>query len=214
MSFDLLAPHYRWMELVLAGEKLQRCRTIFLDHALEPGRLLILGEGNGRFLVECRRHFRHAQITCVDSSVRMLKSARDRLASHNIPEQGVEFVHADALKWSPPKNSFDLIVTNFFLDCFWPEQLEQLVTAIAHSAKEHATWWLADFQIPHAGISRFRALLIHQLMYAFFHLLTGLPARRLTPPDPFLEAHGFALQRRLVREWGLLHADEWKRNVT
>src|SRR5439155_22241467 len=31
MSFDTLAPHYRWMEFILAGKKLQRCRTAFLD---------------------------------------------------------------------------------------------------------------------------------------------------------------------------------------
>ena len=30
-SFDLLAPHYRWMEFVLAGRKLQECRTVFLQ---------------------------------------------------------------------------------------------------------------------------------------------------------------------------------------
>ena len=27
MSFDRLAPHYTWMEAVLAGPRLQRCRT-------------------------------------------------------------------------------------------------------------------------------------------------------------------------------------------
>jgi len=30
MSFDVLAPHYRWMELVCAGDLLQRCRMAHL----------------------------------------------------------------------------------------------------------------------------------------------------------------------------------------
>jgi ubiquinone/menaquinone biosynthesis C-methylase UbiE len=211
MSFEVLAPHYRWLEFVLAGNKLQLCRTAFLSQAAEPNQVLILGEGNGRFLLECRKRFTRAQITCVDASAKMLNLARQRLVAESLPMNRVEFFHADALEWTPPRNSFDLLVTNFFLDCFRPEQLERIIAVLAASAKPTATWWLADFQIPAEGFPRLRALLIHRLMYAFFRVVTRLPACKLTPPDPFLRAHGFVLQRRLVREWGLLHADEWKR---
>src|SRR5579862_4048205 len=68
MSFDRLAPHYRWLEIVLAGEKLQHCRTAFLSQIRDAHDVLILGEGNGRFLLECRKTLSSAQITCVDSS--------------------------------------------------------------------------------------------------------------------------------------------------
>jgi ubiquinone/menaquinone biosynthesis C-methylase UbiE len=211
MSFEVLAPHYRWLEFVLAGDKLQRCRTAFLRHAAEPSQVLILGEGNGRFLLECRRRFTRAQITCIDASAKMLELAKRRLLAESLPLDRVEFFRANALEWTPPANSFDLLVTNFFLDCFRPEQLERIIAALAASAKPNATWWLADFRIPPAGMARLRALLIHRLMYAFFRIVTRLPARRLTPPDTFLQEHGFVLQRRLIREWGLLHADEWTR---
>src|SRR5947207_3033135 len=53
MSFDLLAPHYRWMEFLLAGEKLHRGRTAFLDLIPPPEKILLAGEGHGRCLVEC-----------------------------------------------------------------------------------------------------------------------------------------------------------------
>jgi SAM-dependent methyltransferase len=211
MSFDVLAPHYRWLELVLAGNKLQRCRTAFLNESFEPNRILILGEGNGRFLLECSRRFTSSDITCVDASAKMLNLARQRLLTENLSVDRVEFFQADALSWVPPKSSFDLLVTNFFLDCFRPEQLERIISALGDSAKSHATWWLADFRIPTTGIARLRAFLIHRLMYFFFRVVTRLPAGRLTPPDPFLQAQGFVLRRRLIHEWGLLHADEWKR---
>src|SRR5215469_5978584 len=71
MSFDVLAPHYRWMEFVLAGKKLQRCRTAFLSQVADRQNVLLVGEGNGRFLVECRRSLKNARITCVDASARM-----------------------------------------------------------------------------------------------------------------------------------------------
>src|SRR4051812_20630121 len=79
VSFDVLAPHYRWMELLLAGEKLQRCRTAFLKEVADARDVLIVGEGHGRFLVECRRRLPDARITCVDASERMLEVARARL---------------------------------------------------------------------------------------------------------------------------------------
>ena len=62
MSFDLLAPHYRWMEWVLAGEKLQRCRTAWLEVLPAPARVLILGEGNGRFLEALMRQIGRAHV--------------------------------------------------------------------------------------------------------------------------------------------------------
>jgi hypothetical protein len=48
-------------------------------------------------------------------------------------------------------------------------------------------------------------------MYAFFRVVTALPARRQTPPDDLLRAHGFRLAGRREFEWGLLRADLWRR---
>ncbi len=124
----------------------------------------------------------------------------------------IRFLHADALGWEPPKATFDLVVTNFFLDCFRSDQLERLVSVLAQAVVPGAQWWLSDFQIPPAGPGRWRALLIHKLMYAFFRVATRLPARALTEPDPFLRAQGFTLCERRVSDWGLLRADCWKRS--
>jgi ubiquinone/menaquinone biosynthesis C-methylase UbiE len=211
MSFDALAPHYRWMEFVLAGNKLQRCRTAFLDLVDGAQRVLILGEGNGRFLAECRQKLPIASITCVDASVRMLALARARLQRFGLASDRTAFVLADALDWTPPARAFDLIVSHFFLDCFRRDQLERLIANLSNAAMPRASWLLADFQIPSTRLLRHRAQLIHLLMYAFFRAATHLPARQLTPPDEFLKAHGFELRKRKVSEWGLLHTDRWVR---
>ena len=213
MSFDALAPHYRWMELVLAGDKLQRCRTAFLEQAAHRRNVLIVGEGNGRFLLECRRRLRRAQITCVDASARMLALARARLQRSGLGLEATQFIHADVLAWSAPAQSYDLVVTHFFLDCFPPERLKAVVGSLANAATAEATWLLADFRVPARGWRRYRAWLIHQLMYGFFRLVTRLPARRLTPPGPFLEAEHFRLGAQKLSDWGLLHSDIWERQA-
>ncbi len=208
MSFDFLAPHYRWMEWLLAGSKLQRCRTAFLQEIPKPRRVLLLGEGNGRFLAELAVKNPEAEFTCVDASAQMLRCARERLRRNGPGQTSVRFIHADILDWRPD-GQFDLIVTHFFLDCFRPEQLERIVGQIADAAAPGARWLLADFCEPAAGWAKWRARLILMSMYLFFRVVARLPAGRLTVPDKMLSQRGFTLGSRRVFEWGLLHSDVW-----
>ncbi|MDB6124222.1 MAG: hypothetical protein JWQ71_3215 [Pedosphaera sp.] len=212
MSFDLLAPHYRWMEWVLAGSKLQRCRTEFIHAIPAPRQVLMLGEGNGRCLIELLRAYPLARFTCVDASRRMLDCARKRIEKHGLSVEKVEFIHADILKWSPAPQQFDLIVSHFFLDCFEREQIEEIVSRLALGATAEARWLLADFCEPAAGLAKWRARLVLKLMYFFFRQVTRLPASRLTPPDPMLLRNGFTLRERRLADWGLLHSDLWVRS--
>jgi ubiquinone/menaquinone biosynthesis C-methylase UbiE len=211
MSFDAIAPHYRWLEPLLAGRKLDRCRTAHLSRLAPPRSVLIMGQGPGKFLVPFRQRFPHARITCVDSSKRMLAMAQHRLSAHNCPLEKVSFIHADALNYNYPLATFELIVTHFFLDCFAPEQLRRLVANLAQAATPTATWLLSDFSVPKSGLPRLRARAIHGLMYAFFRAATNLSARRLSPPDEFLRAENFHLQHRTSTNLGLLHSDLWSR---
>jgi SAM-dependent methyltransferase len=211
MNFDALAPHYRWMEWLLAGGKLQRCRTAFLAQLEHARHVLLLGEGNGRFLSAFRGINRFAQITVVDASAGMLRQAQRRVAAAAGEANPIEYIRADILAWPLPPRSFDLIVTHFFLDCFRPDQLESLVPRLASAARADAHWFLADFRVPPRGLARWRARWILAAMYCFFRTTTRLPARSLTPIDPLLERNGFQLQQRRSSEWGLLHADLWRR---
>jgi len=211
MNFDRLAPYYRCMEFILAGGKMHRCRTAFLDQVPQPKNILLLGEGPGRGLIECCRRFADAQITCVDASERMLAQARRQLAHHNLKASRVEFIHADILNWLPSGKTYDVIVTNFFLDCFRPEQLAQMIPRIADISAPDANWVIADFQIPPAGLRRIRSRLIIWMLYVFFRVATRLAARELTKPDSVLEKAGFTLHRRIESEWGLLHSDWWRK---
>lgn len=211
MSFDLLAPHYNWMETVLAGARLQRCRTAWLDELAGCRRVLVAGVGHGRALPEMLRRFPAARLTCVDASAAMLEVARARLAEAGVGSHRVAFVHATLPEWTPPAAAFDGIVTDFFLDCFSPDELRRVVAGLATAATAEARWLVADFAVPPHGAARWRAQAVHRLMYAFFRLATRLPARRLTEPDTWLAAEGFTLAHRRTAEWGLLRADCWKR---
>lgn len=209
MSFDTLAPYYRSMELLLAGDILQRCRIAFIAEAINSRRALLLGEGPGRFLDELLRSNPHVQVTCVERSPRMIEAARRRLGESDLLR--VNFEQADALTWQPPREAFDLVVTHFFLDCFCRDELRSLVLKISGAATEDARWLLADFREPERGWRRWRGRIVLTLMYGFFRLATGLSAARLTPPDSLLKACGFKLASRQLANFGLAHADHWVR---
>jgi ubiquinone/menaquinone biosynthesis C-methylase UbiE len=205
-NFDRLAPFYRAMEAISAGGKLQRCRTSFLHEIPTPERILLAGEGHGRFLPECVQKFPQAKIVVVDSSERMLKIARRKVNSVR-----VNFVRAELPNWNAPHGGFDLIVTNFFLDCFPADDLERVVARLGELASPTADWLLADFEIAPAGPARWRSRIIVSLLYRFFKLAAGLEAGELAVPDSDLEKSGFSRHRRITSEWGLLKSEWWRR---
>jgi len=212
-DFDPLAPHYGWMERLLAGRKLQHCRATFLREIPPPRRALVAGQGHGSFVADLLRAHPQVRCTCIDSSSGMLAAARARLREDGLDETSTEFIHADLLEWSAPEAEFDLIVTHFFLDCFRPEQLERLMPKLSGAAAPKACWLVADFREPPSGPARWRARAILEIMYVFFRWAAALPASQLTPPDPLLERHGFTLGERRTYDWGLIHSDLWIRGA-
>jgi ubiquinone/menaquinone biosynthesis C-methylase UbiE len=210
MSFDLLAPHYDWMEAVLAGPRLQSCRTTWLDSLAGCREVLSAGEGHGRFATAFALRHPKARLHCVDASAPMLSRARCRAEAAGVVER-ITWETAALPGWTPPPAAFDAIVTGFFLDCFPPVTLAAVVATLAAAARPRARWLVTDFAVPAGGPARWRARAVHALMYGFFRLATRLPARRLTPPDGLLAAHGFRLAGRRTFNWGLLHADLWQR---
>lgn len=213
MSFDRLAPHYRWMERVLAGEKLQRCRLAWLGDVRDCQNVLVVGEGPGRFLGEAARALPSARFCCVDASAAMLARARAVWAKAGGEVERAQFVQTNLPAWEPPAGTFDLVVTHFFLDCFPADLLAAVVTRLAAGAGVNARWLLADFCVPARGIARWRARLALGAAYTFFRVATRLPARRLAPPEACLAAEGFQLVRRRTSDWGLLHSDLWQRGA-
>jgi ubiquinone/menaquinone biosynthesis C-methylase UbiE len=214
MNFDRLAAHYHWMETFFAGGLMQRGRLTFLPRTLHCHRALLVGEGTGKFLAELLRANPQIQVTCLEHSRGMIEQMRRRLSAKKLAGDRVEFQQMDALYWSSPPEKFDLVVTNFFLDCFRAEELQQLVPLLAGATTAEAIWLLADFREPERGWPRWRARIILALLYAFFQVATSLSASRLTPPDRFLAGAGFNLIERRLVSFGFVHADLWQRKIS
>jgi ubiquinone/menaquinone biosynthesis C-methylase UbiE len=210
MSFDLLAPHYRWMEAVLAGNKLQRCRTHWLDSVTHCRNALLVGEGNGRFLAECANRLPETQLTVLDASTKMLKQAEQRWRNAR-GDARAKFVQAKLPGLNLPSHAYDLIVTNCFLDCFGPEQLPQVITDLSTCATDSAIWLITDFAIPQNGWPKWRAKAVLHAAYMFFRITTNIRAKAICPPDRLVAEAGFELKGRIEADAGLLYSAMWQR---
>ncbi len=208
MSFDRLAPHYSWMEKLLAGQKLHCCRTTFLSEALAAPSILLAGEGHGRFLEELCHINCQQQITYLDASPAMARAARTRLARARIESERVIFHSGPLLTFQPPQQ-VACVATHFFLDCFAQDELAAVVKHLTALLCPGGIWILSDFQVPAEGWRSFRARGILALAYRFFRLAAKLPAKRLVAPQPFLRQNGLRLQRRIEFNFGLLYSELW-----
>lgn len=211
MNFDRLARYYGLLEAITAGDTMQRCRVAFLDDISVPRRVLLAGEGHGRFLLECARRYPGAKIVVVDTSATMLRMAGKQLKRLDSVLARVEFVHADVLQWKGPTGDFDLIVTHFFLDCFPANSLVEIVAHLGELANPNAHWLLADFQIAPSRWAGLRCRIILRLLYGFFRVFCGLKAHSLASPDADLAKAGFRLHAQTTSEWGLLKSEWWSR---
>ncbi len=211
MNCDPLARWYRWLEYAGFGHALERTRFAYLDTLGNARRVLVLGDGDGRFLAAFLRANPHAEADYVDSSAAMLELARQRLGAADGAR--VRFHHADARRWQPPAVSYDLIVTHFFLDCFTDGELYRLVTRLTAFTAPGARWIVSEFRHPPIGGPRaWHASLWITGLYAFFRVATGLRVRRLPDHMTVLTGAGFRLEREILARYGLLTAQAWRRD--
>ncbi len=208
-SFDRLARPYRALEFLAFGRDLERARLFFVRELRGCRRILILGEGDGRFLARLLEAAPGARIHCVDSSPAMLALAAARISGSGA-EARVSFERADALRVQFAGAAFDGVVTNFFLDCLSPAEVVAVESRVRPSLCEGAHWLFADFVLPPEGFRRLRARAWLRILYVFFGWTTGLTVRSLPPSVEILEGAGYRRVAAHAFQGGLVQSMVFK----
>ena len=210
-NFDRVARPYRWLEYLSFGPWLERCRGAQLAHLTGARRALLLGDGDGRFLARLLAANPTLTADVVDSSQSMLTILDHRIRSSG-PQarRRICLHHADSLEWNL-SGSYDLIVSHFFLDCFFPYQLEQLFDRVLPHALPGARWVISEFAIPRNPLAACLARGIIGLLYRAFGLLAGLPVRALPEHANPLLSRGLVLSHDRRSLGGLLCSQVWTR---
>src|SRR5690606_29922899 len=115
-NYNRLARIYRALEYVAFGRDLERARFTLMPALAACQTILIVGEGDGRFLQRLLQLNPRARVDCVDLSPAMLARARERLGGTAAGRVCFRVGDIRAIELAP--NHYDAVVTCFVLDCF------------------------------------------------------------------------------------------------
>ena len=213
-NFDAIARPYKLLEYLTLGSTLQRCRTHFIPDVLKHRSALILGDGDGRFLAQLLAANQQIRAEAVDTSGTMLRLLRKNCmeasptAATRLKTQR-STAHA-FLESMTTTQSYDLVVTHFFLDCLTQAELDKLVRTLKPHLAPGALWLISDFQIPPKGQLHLVARALVRGLYLAFRILTGLRTTRLPDHETPLAAAGLTRIAHQDSLGGIVTAELWQ----
>ena len=206
-SFDNLASSYARLEAFAFGRRLQQARqhALLAFDASSPQKALLLGDGDGRFSCHALQENPLLLIDAIDSSASMLQRAKDRIESVD-PSflERYNPIHADATEYEYPKSHYEIVVTQFFLDCFLSDQANHLIKQLETTIKPNGKFAYADFSIPQHAFWGFTGRILIAMLYQYFRFTTDIRAKSLPklqwPDSLALETKSEHLKRLLLCE--------------
>ncbi|MGJ8653212.1 MAG: class I SAM-dependent methyltransferase [Opitutaceae bacterium] len=173
------------------GHDLQQARIAHLERLQTTAgirRALLVGEGNGSFLLSFLLRFPNAEVSVIEASEVMVRRAQARLCKAGLSIERVTWIVSDLTDHSLKDESFDLIVTLFFFDNFTTDVAVKYYQQLASAAHPDAYWLIADFQIPATGWRKWRAKIWLNTLYGFFRIFAGLEVSQLPNYKAILKA--------------------------
>lgn len=203
-QFDLVAPIYPALERLVFGVRLDDARKAFFEEVVEADRVLLVGEGNGRFLKSLIGRKRVGCVKVVEKSHAMIRLMKNRVGRPR--KVALEFIEADFLRCRLGKE-FDCVVTHFFLDLFDPPAQLAIIDKLGEITTEDGTWINVDFTPPRTMAGR----VLMWLQYTFFRLVSRIEARRCFDGSTVAAQNGWIVvgSRRFLS--GFVVAKRYKR---
>ncbi len=215
MNCDSIARAYRWFEYVAFGRLLERVRFRWIPELSGAKRVLILGDGDGRFFSRFAASCPSAEIDYVDSSAVMLDLAHRRASKTRLSNrERLTFTQGDALSAALPGHDYDLVVTHFFLDCFNEKELSQLANQVGPRLAEDVRWVVSDFREIRGALLSPVFRLYLRLMFLFFRFTSGLETQRPGDYSGLLRQLGFAVSKRANYLGDFVFSEIWTRGST
>ncbi len=164
------------------GHQLERSRNhgILAFEPNKPQRALLLGDGDGRFSELALKQNPQLQIDSIERSFKMREQARLRLrkSNGNIVYRH-HYVASDAKSFQFPKSEYDIVVAQFFLDCFPTKTANAFLSKFARTLKPYGKFVYTDFSIPKRTSARWIGEATVSFLYLFFRLTTDIEATHL-----------------------------------
>lgn len=192
-NFNLIAPIYDRLSFMVFGRTLRDAQIKNLNDVQPACKVLIVGGGTGEVLEWLPNADLH--VTFVELSKGMLEKAKIR--NGRLDRNKVEFVNTDVMKI---QGTFDLIITNFFLDCFSPEKLQIVLAHLKTLLDSSGQIFVTDF----VNSDKLKHRMLLKLMHSFFRIFSSLESKELADIPSAIEQAGFRKIRFQKLEQGFL----------
>jgi len=180
-QFDRVAHVYDTLAKLVFGSSIVASQRCFLDRIPPKANILILGGGTGWILNEIAKTNATCEIWYIDASAKMIDLAKRK----NADFLRVHFIHGteDDI---PPGNTFDVLITNFYLDLFDAQKLPVVLDKITTPLARDVRWLVTDF----LDRKRWQSILL-SVMYSFFRVATDLKNQRLSDWNLMINRCGY-----------------------
>jgi len=187
MSFDRLAGFYRYLEYMSFWTLLQKGRRHLFGLVLPyKAKILVIGEGDGRFVAYAHKLRPDLDWIIIESSGKMIAEAKKRIQSRKI-----SYLQADFLNFEDRDGTcFDAVFCPYFFSCLAQENFEKAMFSISKILKSGGILRMVDFRDPRSmdGIGQFLQSCVLKVLYLFFRKTAQLEANRLPKFDMLYEA--------------------------
>lgn len=194
MSFDRVAPCYDRLARLVFGRGIHRAQRHFLDQIPLGARVLLVGGGTGWLLPYLLEKPEVAHVTYLEASAVMLALAQRKASDLRVSTTAtIRWVHGDE-QALPSDDCYDVLITNFVLDMYMGEALDQLMQRLMTYLHPEGCWLFTDFRLSDQKRHRWWQGGMTRAMYAFFHLTAGIARQQLPAYHRHFAALGFRLK--------------------
>lgn len=183
-GFDRVALFYDALAAMVFGKSIREAQFFYLDRIPSGAKVLIFGGGTGWLAKRLLQINPTCSIVYQEASGAMISQSRRRMSENDLKR--IQFVHSSEIVQN---ETFDVVITNFFLDLFQPKNLSDIVSKIKLSVKQNGLWIVTDFVDQGKPWQKF----LLKIMYAFFRITSGIQATSLPPWEMSVHQDGMIL---------------------
>ncbi|MBO9700742.1 MAG: class I SAM-dependent methyltransferase [Sporocytophaga sp.] len=177
-GFNRLAAIYDYLLLIPPGRGFIKSQNELIPLLPQKKSCLIIGGGTGTFLRSLIISGKVTRIVYLDISEKMLSQASNKIKDLN-QKCNVEF-RRGSLDRITEDEKFDLIVTNFFLDLFSPDEVKAWIRLIHNKLSEEGLFYFTDLQISRGKTFKtFMNNIYIKMLYFFFRNTTAISGKTL-----------------------------------
>ena len=167
-DFDKIAFIYDRLATLIFGKSISDSQKYFLSRIPDHSKVLILGGGTGWILEELFATKPNLGVCYIEASAKMMDLAKAKLHE----DKRVQFILGT--ETDIPDRSFDVVITNFYLDLFKEGSLRNALEKIKRSITPKALWIVTEF-----GDHTWWHKVLLKMMYLFFQFVCNIEANRL-----------------------------------